>query len=200
MSILDRTQAPPFQLSSDYSLTRPEILPLSSTGKLFCFRALQQDAVKLELIFDAGKWQETKLGVSHFTSQMLSKGTTAKDSFQVAEGLDSLGAHLEISPGYDVVSVSLYALRKNLLPALRLVVELLEDPAFDDGELKLMKEIFLQGLKVNNEKTSVVASKEIRKTIFGKDHPYGSSVEEEDVRKISQEDLRIFFKSSSFTI
>ena len=190
---LDRTEAPPFQLSSDYSLARPEIFQLSGNQKLFAFRDLQQEAVKLELVFRAGKWHESKLGVSHFTSHMLSKGTHKKNSFQIAEGLDSLGAQLEISPGFDVMSLTLFTLRKNLLAALRIVVELLEEPSFEGEELRLLKEIFSQALRVNNEKTNVVASKEIRKAVFGISHPYGSSMEETDIEKIDRLDLQQFF-------
>lgn len=194
MTLLDRTQAPPFRLSSDYSLVPPELF-LAGDIKVFAFRGLQQDVVRLELIFDAGKWYEPLLGVSQFTSQMLSKGTRTKNSFQIAEGLDSLGAHLEISPGFDVVTLSLFALRKNLIAAMNILVELLQSPSFDEDELRIMKEIFSQNLRVNNEKTSVVASKEIRKAIFGEAHPYGSSVEEADVKQIQQEDLQKFFQT-----
>ena len=193
MAVLDRSQAPPFQLSSDYSLSRPDRFQLNGGITLFAFRGLQQEVVKMELIFDAGKWYEYKLGVGHFTSQMLSKGTLKKNSFQIAEALDSLGAHLEIVPGFDTVSISLFVLRKNLLTATSIISEILMGPAFDGGELRLMKEIFLQTLKVNNEKTSVIATKEIRKVIFGNDHPYGSAVEEADVKKIEQSDLQSFF-------
>ncbi len=198
MRALDRSTPPPFQLSADYTLTLPEVFSLGSGIQLFAFRGLHQEAVKLELIYNAGKWHEQKIGVSHFTSQMLAKGTDKRNSFQVAEALDSLGAHLEISPGFDVVSVALFSLRKNLLAAFRIVMELLESPAFDDAELRLMKEIFIQGLRVNNEKTSVVASKEIRKVIFGNSHPYGSSIEENDVSLIAKEDLYGFFKYRYF--
>ena len=193
MHPLDRTQAPPSQLSSDYSLARPEIFKLSGGKDLFAFRDLQQEAVKLELIFSSGKWHESKLGVSHFTAHMLSKGTTKKNSFQIAEGLDSLGAQWEVAPGFDFTYLSLFSLRKNLLTSLRIIIELLEGPSFDEGELRLLKEISAQSLRVNNEKTNVVASKEIRKAVFGLHHPYGSSMEEADIGNVSRVDLQQFF-------
>ena len=133
MAVLDRSQAPPFQLSSDYSLSRPDRFQLNGGITLFAFRGLQQEVVKMELIFDAGKWYEYKLGVGHFTSQMLSKGTLKKNSFQIAEALDSLGAHLEIASGFDTVSISLFVLRKNLLPAAGIISEILMGPSFDGG-------------------------------------------------------------------
>jgi zinc protease len=195
MTSLDRSRAPAFQLSSNYSLAEPEIFRLSNEVNLFAFRELQQDVVKLELIFDAGKWHEPLLGLSHFASQMLSKGTRHRNSFQIAEALDTLGAHLEISPGFDVVTISLFSLRKHMLSAVKIIAEMLAVPAFDEQELRQMKEIFAQGLRVNNKKTSVVASKKIRSLIFGSNHPYGSSVEEEDVAKISSAEAREFYRT-----
>jgi len=196
MAVLNRQAAPPFQLSQNYNLTPPEVFQLPGEKKLFAYRGLQQDVAKLELIFSAGRWFETKSGVSHFTAQMLSKGTQRRNSFVVAQALESLGAHLEINAGFDVIEISLYALRKNLLTAVEILGEILNVPSFDGSELRLMKEIFVQNLRVNNEKTNVVASKEIRKAIFGEDHPYGGSIEEGDVSDISQDDLIPFFKNN----
>ncbi len=193
MTTLDRSKAPAFQLSSNYSIVQPEIISLPAGVTLSAFRQLQQEVVKLDLIFNAGKWYEPVLGVSHFASQMLSKGTATQNSFQIAEALDSLGAHLEISPGFDVVTLSLFSLRNKLLQATRILADILEQPAFDEGELRQMKEIFIQGLRVNNKKTSVVASKKIRNAVFGDVHPYGSSVEEENVSTISARDVREFY-------
>ena len=190
----DRTQAPPFQLSSDYSLTQPEVFSFSGGQSLNAFRGLTQKVIKLELIFHAGKWYEQHSGLSYFTAQMLRKGTLKRSSFQIASALDSLGAHLDIVAGFDTVTVSLFVLSKNFTASFDILLEILRTPAFDENELRLEKEIFVQNLRVNNEKTNVVASKEIRKRIFGSSHPYGNSTEESDMEAIQQESLRGFFE------
>ncbi len=192
---LDRTQAPLFQLSSNYSLTQPEVFAFPGGQPLFAFRGLQQDVTKLELIFQAGKWYEPQSGVSYFAAQLLRKGTRTKTSFQIASALDSLGAHLEVAAGFDTVTISLFVLRKHFFAALAILVDLLQAPAFDENELRQEKEIFVQNLKVNNEKTNVLASKEIRKTIFGSGHPYGNSTEETDALAIQPEILKLFFRN-----
>ncbi|HQQ82450.1 MAG TPA: pitrilysin family protein [Cyclobacteriaceae bacterium] len=193
MAIPDRTQAPDFQLSTDYSLAQPEQFH-SGTVPVFAFRQISQEAVRIELLFDAGKWHEPGPGISHFASQLLSKGTRHRNAFAVAEGFESLGAHLEVSPGYDITTVALFALRKNVVEAMKLLGEVLTEPAFDEEELRIMKEIFLQNLRVQNEKTSVVASKEIRKAIFGGSHPYGSSLEEHQLTGLGTIALRDYYQ------
>jgi predicted Zn-dependent peptidase len=64
---------------------------------------------------------------------------------------------------------------------------------FPEDEWLLQKEIFNQSLKINNEKTSFVASKLIRQHLFGVTHPYGMSMEESDVNKLERKDLDEFF-------
>lgn len=193
--ILDRTQAPPFSLSTKYSLTQPETLSFRSGQPLYVFRGLQQSIVKLELTFEAGKWYEPASGVSYFTAQMIRKGTRNRTSYEIAGSLDHLGAHLEIQPGFDSVTVSLFVLKKNLFPALDILLDMLGEPTFPEDELRQEKEIFIQNLRVNNEKTSVVASRELRRAIFGKLHPYGNATEETDVVTLEARSLPAFFQS-----
>jgi predicted Zn-dependent peptidase len=134
-------------------------------------------------------------GASYFSSQLLSKGTSKKNSFEIAQIFDQYGAHFEISPGLDIVSIALYTLNKNLRPTLALVRELLEDSAFPEKELTQSKNIYLQNLKVNNEKTSFQASKLFRKKLFGENHPYGKELEAEDVTSLTAEQLREHYTS-----
>lgn len=152
-----------------------------------------QEVVKVELVFDAGRWYEGKTGAAYFASHLLSKGTGKKNSFEIAQLLDQYGAHLEVSPGMDFVSVSLYALTKTISSVLSLLVEILSDPAFPAREIEQAKSIFAQNLKVNNEKTSYLASKLFRKRLFGEEHAYGKEIEERDVNALEARDLRSHF-------
>src|SRR5689334_7719195 len=115
---------------------------------------------------------------------MLDKGTSSKSSRQIAEVLDYYGAQVEISSGYDFVSISLYGLKKLVSEILPIFIEILSDPAFPDEEFDLEKKIFLQNLEINEKKTSFLASRLIRKNIFGSSHPYGNSVEKINVNDI----------------
>lgn len=192
--MLDRTLAPDFVKNTSLVLPGAHVLPLNGGINAFILEGVQQDISKVELILRAGKWYETKIGVSHFTAQMLEKGTHSRSSSQLAAHFDRYGAHIEISPGSDFVSVSLYALNKNLEQVLPLLLEIITESTFPEDELTQLKEIYIQNLRINNEKTSVMASKAIRRNIYTDNHPYGSSIEERDVNQLSREDLRQFYR------
>lgn len=188
--MLDRSTAPPFIKSDNFEL--PEFVRGDVNGiPLFIIPEVRQDVIKIEFIFPAGKWFEPKAGVSHFTSNMLEKGTDRLNSSDLAEAFDRLGAHIEISAGYDNTAVSVYALRKNWKEAAELLVEMIQTPSFDSEELSLLRDIFLQNLKINKEKTSFVVSQLIRKNIYG-NHPYGTSLEEKDVLELTPDQLKGF--------
>jgi predicted Zn-dependent peptidase len=108
----------------------------------------------------------------------------------LAEALDYLGATLEILAGFDTLTVSLFVLKRNLFAAADLVFDMLTDSVFPEDELRIEKDHFIQNLRISNEKTSVVASREFRKTLFGPLHPYGNLTEEADAIALQSADLR----------
>ncbi len=192
--MLDRKSAPEFAEIKNFNLPTPEVIRLANGIPLVHFDNVSQEVVKVELIFKAGKWFEPKSGTSQFTAQMLEKGTLKRNSFQIAEEFDQLGSSLEISPGFDFTSISLYTLSKNLKKALPILCEVATSPSFPPAEFGLMKDIIKQNLKINNKKNSHVAGKKIRQNIFGSQHPYGNSLEESDIDNLTREDLVGFFK------
>jgi len=198
--MLDRKVAPPFSKKYSLQLPNPDTRLLSSGVPLHVVGGVQQDVSKLEVIFPAGKWYDTITGASQFTSQMLEKGTSQRTSVQVAEHFDRYGAHVEILPGNDFSSIALYSLNHNLEKVLPLFLEILKAPTFPESELKQMKEIFIQNLKINKEKTSFLASRAIRKNILGSDHPSGSSVEEKDALHLAPVDLIHFHKNFFYPV
>jgi len=193
--MLDRRTAPGHVEINSFNLPSHEVILIGNGIPMYILRGVNQRIVKIELIFKAGKWFESKRGVSYFTANMLDKGTVNKNSFEIADRFERHGASVEISPGLDFVSVALYTLTKNITSVLPLFLELIIACVFPEDELKLQKDIFKQNLKVSNEKTSYVASKLLRQHLFGNSHPYGNSIEENDVKQLSREDLINFFNN-----
>jgi predicted Zn-dependent peptidase len=171
---------------------------LSNGVPLILFENVQQEVLKIELVFKAGKWFEPKRGIAHFTAQMLERGTSKKSSYQIAEAFDQFGCSIEINSGFDFTSLSIYTLSRNITSVLPLFCELVSTPSFSDSEFTLMKDVFRQSLKINNKKNSYVAGKAIRQNIFGNQHPYGTSIEEFDVDHLTREDLVTFFNTHFF--
>jgi len=193
--MLNRTIAPPFNRTTRFDLIRPDTVTLGNGIPVHYISGGQQNVLKIELVFKAGRWFEPHWGAAYFAANLLPKGTKNNSSFEIAQVFDRYGAHVEISPGLDVVSVALYSLTHKLQPVLALLIELLQESVFPAKELDQMKAIYLQNLKVNQEKTSFQVSKLLRRTLFGEDHPYGKELEAEEITALQREHIADYYKN-----
>lgn len=193
--MLDRTVAPAFNRNFSFSLIDPDYVKLPNNIEIYFVSGGDQNVLKVDLIFPAGRWYEETWGTSYFTTQLSSKGTSSKTSFEIASSFDQFGAHLDLNAGMDFVTLSMYSLTRTLPPALDLLTEIVYQPVFPEKEIEQVKSIYLQNLKVNQEKTSFLASKLFRKILYGENHPYGKELEKGDVEKINRRDLTLFHKA-----
>lgn len=194
--MLNRSLPPSFQKDFSFKLPSPEVISITDEVDFVFLNNLDQNVFKLEVVFGAGKWYEPKSGVSHFTAEMLDKGTSRKTSKEIAETLDYYGAQIEITPGPDFISASIYGLKSYLRETFEVFYEIITTPSFNEDEFTLQRKIFIQSLKINNEKNSFVASQLIRKNIFGTNHPYGNSIQESDVTNLTITQLEDYFRNN----
>lgn len=193
--MLDRKTPPLFQKNITYPLLQPEQVSLANGVTLNFINGGDQEVVKIEFIFKAGKWYEHLPGISYFTAHLLQKGTRTKTAFQISTAFDQYGVHVEVNPGYDFASLALYGLTKNINRVLQLFLEVITEPAFAELELQQTKDIYIQGLKINLEKTSYLASRLLRKNLFGLSHPYGHDAEINDINSLEPPHLTDFHRN-----
>ncbi len=194
----DRTIAPPFKIPSHTTLERVASSTLANGIPFHQLLLGDQEVCRVEIILRAGKWYETKPGVSYFVAKMLLEGTPRWDTTAIAEKLDYYGAFYEISPGLDFITLSVYCLSKYVEDVVPFFKEVVAEAAFPEKELETQKKIKVQQIRVNNQKTSALAAKGFRQLLFGERHPYGHELTEPEVEAISAEDLRQFHSQVLF--
>ncbi len=197
--IIDRTIAPPSQPIREVNLVEATTKYLSNGIPVHMIQAGKQPVLGIELLFrNGGIKHEALTGACFFTIKMLAEGTSSKTAFDISEYVDKYGAFLQLSPGVDYSSVDIYCLSKYAKELLQLLSELTSDPTFPEEELLKFKTIQQQRLKVNNEKPSVLASKKMKSVLFGSDHPYGRSMDAEDIERITSADLLSFYQDNLY--
>ena len=193
--MLDRTVAPPSKEIKSLQISGLQYQSLKNGIPLYYFSDTSLKVVKIEVHFEAGRWNEKVLGSSLFLSKLLSEGTRFKTSSQINQVLESLGAFFDCSAGADFFSVNIYAMTSNILEVLEILNEMLTENQVSDSELEKLRSIQLSQHKINLEKTSYLASREFRSSLFGSDHPYGSSLSETDISKIESKDISGFYSN-----
>lgn len=187
--MLDRTTPPAAKSISSVNFAKAKSVSLSSGIPIHVINTGQHDIVRLEIILKSGRWYERRKGSSYFTSQMLLEGTSGKTSKELADIFEFHGAHVSINSGIDYNTFVVYSLSSKLDEIIDVIGQCLMDPVFPDDELIILKDIQKQQLRINNEKNNYVAGKEIRKLMYGNAHPYGMSLEIEDMSDKMNSDL-----------
>lgn len=179
--MLDRTTPPAAKRISSINFAKAKSISLSNGTPLHIIQAGEHDILRLEIIMKSGRWFENRKGSAYFASQMLLEGTSGKSSKDLADIFEFHGAHVSINSGIDYNTFVVYTLSSKLGEIIDVIGQCLSDPVFPESELNILKDIQKQQLRINNEKNNYVAGKEIRKLLYSNAHPYGRSLELEDM-------------------
>ncbi|MHC1782957.1 MAG: M16 family metallopeptidase [Anaerolineaceae bacterium] len=140
-----------------------------------------------------------KLGLAHFTSLALMRGSQRRSFQQIFDILESAGASLGFGASVHNTSFGGRALVEDLPMLLELLAETLHQPSFPTDQMERLRGQLLTGLAIRSQDTGDTASLNFDKILFG-DHPYGRPEDgyTETVKAIQVEDL-IHFHSTNFT-
>lgn len=196
--MLDRTLAPPAGEIAFGGLPEVQQSLLDSGATLHTLNAGEQPVVKIEIVFQSGIWFESKKSVSWMAAKMLAEGTKNKSARQITEGFEILGAFLEISPGFDDVSVSVYGLKRNFEHVIRLLNEMLNESVFPNAEFEILKSNRKDQIALNDNKSNLLASKKLREAIYGPTFSYGQGLRPEDVDQVELSDVKSYYEQQLF--
>ena len=151
-----RTEAPALNKIDRLDINNFSQTKLSNGVAVYYVGGIEEDLIRIELRFRAGRWYEPQKVISRAVCNLMKKGTTTKTAKQIADIIDFYGAQLDIQHGYDYTSVIIFCLGKYLHEILPVVEEILTDASFMQDELdhfvqkqkqKLCKLIWMRHLK-----------------------------------------------------
>lgn len=196
MTTLDRTLVPTFKEIDSFILPEALSAKLDNGIPIHLILSGTQPVVRIELMFKSGNWYEPFFGCAHFAAKMLSEGTSKHTAKEIQDKFAYYGAFTEFNSGMDLASVTVYSLSKHLESILPLVYEIVSESVFPEKELESIKNITLQGLKVNKEKTAFLAGSKFREMLFGAEHPYGYFLSEQAIEGAQVNILQDFYKKN----
>ncbi|HTS11698.1 MAG TPA: pitrilysin family protein [Candidatus Limnocylindrales bacterium] len=133
-------------------------------------------------------------GLASFTAEMLTEGTAQRNSEQIANEVDSLGATLTASSrfGSSYASVNASGLINDAPKILDLMSDVVLHPAFPESELAKFKQREEADLEQQISSPAFLAQKSFRRVLYG-DGPLGvTSATKESIEKVTQDDLKRF--------
>jgi zinc protease len=168
------------------------LLPKKTRGEMV--------SVALNLRWGTEKAVMGKEYPARFAGSMLLRGTKTKTRQQIQDAFDRLKARVSVDGGPTGASVSVETKRENLPEVLRLVAEVLREPAFDAQEFALLQQERLAAMEKSRSEPDTQGSYAFRRIMasqYPKGHPYYAPTVEEDlagVKGVTLEQARAFYR------
>lgn len=190
---LNRSQAPSVSLSNDINYIEPERHLTPAGVPVYLMRNETSEAVKLELIFDAGSMYDEK-PVAGLTTGMLLAGTANKTMAEINDMIDDHGGYFNASVSADYAYLNIFGLNESMDQLVPIIEEALYHANFPETELIQLKAERKQHLMVSLEKVSTLAQRALQEHLF-KGTPYGRINQPDDFDGVTRTDIQAFFET-----
>ncbi len=124
----------------------------------------------------------------------LAKGTKKRTADEVIADLKRTGSSFNVSIGSDVTRATATTLTSKFDAAMELAADVLRNPAFDEEEVALLKDVAVASIAQGKTNPSTVASRYIEAVMY-EGHPYGGMPSSaDDVVALTRDDLRAAYQ------
>ena len=193
----DRSVSPGVKPTPSFHVPMVSSSTLGSGLKLLVVERREVPKVAAVLLVKRGASAEpaAKSGLASMTAEMLEEGTATRTSLQIEAELDRLGSHLSAGGSREWSAVSLDCLKRHVPESLELMADVLLHPSFPSEELERLRKQRLDGILQERVSPGAIAGKAVRKSLFGRTHPYGWPVagEESSIREMKRAELEQFY-------
>jgi len=193
----DRSSAPAPKPTPGFHAPEVGTSTLGNGLKLLVVERREVPKVAATILVKRGASAEPpdRSGLASMTADMLEEGTASRTSLQIEAELDRLGSHLSTGGSREWSAVSLDCLKRHLPESLEIMADVLLHPSFPSEELERLRKQRLDSILQERVSGGAIAGKAVRKSLFGRTHPYGWPVggEESSVRDMKRAELEQFY-------
>jgi zinc protease len=194
----DRSKLPETTTPPDLHLPPLERTTLSNGLKVVLAERHNAPVVDLTLILDAGYASDSLAtpGTAKLAIAMLDEGTKKRNSLQIAERAELLGARMGAGSSLDTSYLSLNSITGKLPESLELFSDVVINPTFPQSDFDRLKAQALAGIQQEKTQPGGIASRLLPALIYGKGHayanPFSGNGSAESVSALTRADLETF--------
>jgi zinc protease len=192
--MVNRKQSPELRSIDHIEFVKPHIFDITPWSKLYFMKEVPNETSRVDLYFNAGSVRGN-VGIASIVNGLLLSGTADLSSTEIHNQLDGLGAFYESNVGHENATISIYALKENMISILHVLKNAIHNMAFNEQEVQELISDRKQKFRVNLEKVSFLAQRQFQKEIFY-NSPYGRVMEEEDYDAFSIPEMKSFFREN----
>ena len=194
----DRSKLPVTGTPPDLHLPSLQRATLSNGLKVVLAERHNAPVVDMTLIIDAGYAADSLStpGTARLAINMLDEGTKKRNSLQIAERAELLGARLGAGSSLDTSYISLNSITGKLADSLELFSDVLINPTFPESDFERLKAQTLAGIQQEKTQPQGIAMRVFPQLLYGQGHayanPFSGSGYETSVTALTRTDLEAF--------
>jgi len=182
----------------NFNVKAPEIDTLKNGMEFWKLPDHTLPIVTLVVDIDAGSSSEAadKFGLCNMTASSLIRGGTkniSAEEFTKKSELFGFDFSARTTQEYTQISVS--CLAGDLNPAMMMLMDIIQNPRFDQEQIELIREEQIEQVKRIKQTPFFMGFNTLTKRLYGADHPKSRVPNEEILKSITQEDLFAFHKN-----
>lgn len=157
----------------------------------------EQPLVTISLVVKAGTALDPmdKIGASDFTVNLINKGTTDKDSNELAKWIESVGGTVSQYSGNEWSTITISVLSEYIDTAFEYLQDIILNPTFPADELEEYRKRIKTALEMELSQPTAVAGDRFAEVVYG-EHPYSKDATVETVEALTRDDILSFYKQN----
>ncbi|MDA0679674.1 MAG: pitrilysin family protein [Proteobacteria bacterium] len=151
----------------------------------------------IRIIVRSGNLNEGKqTWLADLSADFLIEGTSNRSAEDIAKAAAAMGGQVNVGVGEDQTTISADVLAEFAPDMVKLLADIVRNPAFPASELERLKRDRLRQLSIAKTQPQQMAVAEFRKALYG-DHPYGRMLPaEEQLAAYTLDDARNFYNNN----
>jgi zinc protease len=114
-----------------------------------------------------------RLGLAHFLSKAIDRGTTLRTADEIAEALDGRGVSLNSSVGRHLLTLGCTCLAEDFGDMLELVADIVRHPTFPSDEIETRRGEIVTAIRQDEDSPATLAFDGLMGLLYPEGHPYG---------------------------
>lgn len=193
--MINRNKAPKTQKIQKIDFVRPQEVRVNELVKLLWMQDVPNKTTRIDLYFDAGLRKGRNI-IASLCPSLLLAGTSQKNTTEIHQQLDQLGAYFDIGLSHEGVMISIFALKGNIFEAFCLIYDAIQNAVFPEKEITEKLTDKREKFKVSANKVGFLAQRKFQEKLFH-NTPYSELTELIDFDHVSKKEI-VDFHADSF--